>query len=51
MIVERRTRGAIKSCETSPLASWVELRLLCLTDTSSSCHKRSWQHSPTSATA
>jgi hypothetical protein len=28
-IIVRRTRGAIKSCETSPLASWVELRLLC----------------------
>jgi hypothetical protein len=50
-IVGRRTRGAIKSRETSPLASWVELRLLCLTDTSSSCRERSRQHSPTSATA
>jgi hypothetical protein len=50
-IVGRRTRGAIKNRETSPLASWVELRLLCLTDTSSSCRERSRQHSPTSATA
>jgi hypothetical protein len=50
-IVGRRTRGAIKSRETSPLASWVGLRLLCLIDTSSSCRERSRQHSPTSATA
>jgi hypothetical protein len=32
-IIGRRTRGAIMSCGTSPLASWVVLRLLCLTDT------------------
>jgi hypothetical protein len=51
MIVGRRTKGAIKSHETSPLASWVELRLLCLIDTSSSCHERSRRHSPMSATA
>jgi hypothetical protein len=44
-------QGAIKSYETLPLASWVELRLLCLTDTSSSCRERSWRHSPASATA
>jgi hypothetical protein len=50
-IVGRRTRGAIKSRETSPLASWVDLRLHCLTDTSSSCRERSRRHSPTSATA
>jgi hypothetical protein len=51
MIIGRRTRGAIKSRETSPLASWVELRLLYLIVTSSSCRKRSWRRSPTSATA
>jgi hypothetical protein len=50
-IIGRRTRGAIKSRETLPLASWVELWLLCLTDTSSSCRERSRRHSPTSATA
>jgi hypothetical protein len=50
-IIERRTRGAIKSRETSPLASWVELRLLYLIVTSSSCRERSRRHSPTSATA
>jgi hypothetical protein len=50
-IVGRRTRGAIKSRETSPLASWVDLRLLCLTDTSSSYRERSRGHSRTSATA
>jgi hypothetical protein len=50
-IVRRRTRGAIKSHDTLPLASWVELRLLYLIVTSSSCRERSWRHSPTSATA
>jgi hypothetical protein len=50
-IVRRSTRGAIKSRETSPLASWVDLRLLYLIVTSSSCRERSRWHSPTSATA
>jgi hypothetical protein len=50
-IVGRRTRGAIKSRETLPLAFWVELRLLCLTDTSSSCRERLRWHCPTLATA
>jgi hypothetical protein len=36
-IIERRTRGAIKSHETLSLASWEELWLLCQIDTSSSC--------------
>jgi hypothetical protein len=45
-IVGRRTKGAIKSREISPLASWEELRLLCLIDTSSSCRERSRRHSP-----
>jgi hypothetical protein len=48
-IVGRRTRGAIKSHETSSLASWVELRLLCQIGTSSSCREKSRRHSPTSA--
>jgi hypothetical protein len=47
----RRTRGAIKSHETSSLASWVELRLLCQIGTSNSCRERSRRHSPTSAIA
>jgi hypothetical protein len=51
MITGRRTRGAIKCRETSLLASWVELRLLYLIVTSSSCRERSRRHSPTSATA
>jgi hypothetical protein len=51
MIIVKRTRGAIKSREASPLASWVELKLLYLIITSSSCRERSWWHSPTSATA
>jgi hypothetical protein len=34
-----------------PLASWVELKLLYLIVTSSSCRERSRRHSPTSATA
>jgi hypothetical protein len=50
-IVRRRTKGDIKSRETSPLASWVELRLLCLINISSSCRERSRQRSPTSVTA
>jgi hypothetical protein len=33
------------------LASWVELRLLYLIVTSSSCRGRSWWHSPALATA
>jgi hypothetical protein len=44
-------QGAIKSREASPLASWVELKLLYLIVTSSSCRKRSRWHSPTPATA
>jgi hypothetical protein len=44
-------QGAIKSCEASPLASWVEIKLLYLTVTSSSYHERSRRHNPTSATA
>jgi hypothetical protein len=44
-------QGAIKSRETSPLVSCVELRLLYLTDTSSSCRERSRRRSPTSSTA
>jgi hypothetical protein len=47
-ITEKRTRGAIKSREASPLASWVEPKLLCLIVTSSSCRGRSRRHSPTS---
>jgi hypothetical protein len=50
-IVGRRTRGAIKSRETSPLAFWVELRLLCQIDTSSSCREKSQRRSPASAIA
>jgi hypothetical protein len=44
-------QGAIKSREASPLASWVELKLLYLIVTSSSCRERSRRHSPTPATA
>jgi hypothetical protein len=51
MIIVKRTRGAIKSREDSPLASWVELKLLYLIVTSSSYRERSRWHSPTSATA
>jgi hypothetical protein len=51
MIIEKRTRGAIKSREASPLVSWVELKLLCLIVTSSSCRERSRRHSPIPATA
>jgi hypothetical protein len=47
MIIGKRTRGAIKSHEALPLASWVEPRLLCLTATSSSYRERSWRRSPT----
>jgi hypothetical protein len=43
-------QGAIKSCEASPPASWVEPKLLCLIVTSSSCHKRSRRRSPASTT-
>jgi hypothetical protein len=50
-IVKRRTTRAIKSRETSLLASWVELRLLCQIDTSSSCHEKSRRRSPASAIA
>jgi hypothetical protein len=41
-------RGAIKSREASPLASWEEPKLPCLIATSSSCHGRSWRHNPMS---
>jgi hypothetical protein len=34
-----------------PLASWVELRLLCQIDTSSSCREKSRRRSPMSAIA
>jgi hypothetical protein len=51
MIIGKRTRGAIKSREALPLASWVGLKLLCLIATSSSCRERSRRHSPTPATA
>jgi hypothetical protein len=51
MIIVKRTRGAIKSREASLLASWVELKLLYLIVTSSSCRERSRRHNPTSATA
>jgi hypothetical protein len=51
MIIGRRTRGAIKSRETSLLASWVELRLLCQIDTSSSYREKLRWRSPTSAIA
>jgi hypothetical protein len=43
-------QGAIKSREASPLASWVELKLLYLIGTSSSCRERSRWRSPTPAT-
>jgi hypothetical protein len=51
MIIEKITRGAIKSRKVLPLASWVEPKLLCLIATSSSCHERSRRRSPTSETA
>jgi hypothetical protein len=51
MIIMKRNRGAIKSREASPLASWVELKLLYLIITSSSYRERSWRHSPTPGTA
>jgi hypothetical protein len=41
-------QGAIKSRKASPLASWEDPKLLCLIATSSSCHRRLRQHSPTS---
>jgi hypothetical protein len=41
MIIVKRTRGAVKSREASPLASWVELKLLYLIVTSSSYRERS----------
>jgi hypothetical protein len=46
VITGKRTRGAIKSREALPLASWVEPRLLCLTATSNSRRERSRQRSP-----
>jgi hypothetical protein len=46
MIIEKRTRGAIKSREALPLASWKEPKLLCLIVTSSSCRERSRRCSP-----
>jgi hypothetical protein len=48
MIIGKRTRGAIKSHEASPLASWVEPKLLCLIITSSSYRGRSRQHNQAS---
>jgi hypothetical protein len=51
MIIEKRTRGAIKSREALPPASWVEPKLLCLTVTSSSYRERSRPRSPVSTTA
>jgi hypothetical protein len=48
---QEEDQGAIKSRGTSPLASWVELRLLCQIDTSSSCREKSRRRSPTSAIA
>jgi hypothetical protein len=51
MIIGKRTRGAIKSREASPLASWVEPKLLCLIATSSSCRERSQRRSPAPTTA
>jgi hypothetical protein len=41
-------QGAIKSRESSSLASWVEPKLLCLIVTSSRCHRRLRRHNPTS---
>jgi hypothetical protein len=49
-IVGRRTRGAIKSRETLPLASWVELRLLCQINTLSSYREKSRRCNLASAT-
>jgi hypothetical protein len=51
MIVAKKTREDIKSREASPLASWVELKLLYIIVTSSSCREKLRQHSPTSTTA
>jgi hypothetical protein len=51
MIIVMRTRGAIKNREASLLASLVELKLLYLIVTSSSCHERSRWHNLTLATA
>jgi hypothetical protein len=51
MIIVKRTRGAIKSREASPPASWVEPKLLCLIVTSSSCREKSRWHSPAPETA
>jgi hypothetical protein len=51
MIIGKRTRRAIKSREASRLASWVDLKLLCLIITSSSCREISRWHSPAPATA
>jgi hypothetical protein len=47
-ITEKRTKGAIKSREASPLASWEEPKLLFLIVTTSSYRGRSRRHSPTS---
>jgi hypothetical protein len=44
-IIGKRTKWAIKSREASPLASWVEPKLLYLIITSSSYRERSRQHS------
>jgi hypothetical protein len=51
MIIGKRTRGTIKSREALPLASWVELKLLCLIVTSSRCRERSRWLSPVPGTA
>jgi hypothetical protein len=51
MIIGKRTRGAIKSREASPPASWVEPKVLCLIVTSSSCRERSQRRIPASTTA
>jgi hypothetical protein len=42
MIIEKRTRGAIRSLKASPPTSWVEPKLLCLIVTSSSYREKSW---------
>jgi hypothetical protein len=43
-ITKKKTRGATKSHEALPPASWEELRLSYQIATSSSCRGRSWQH-------
>jgi hypothetical protein len=51
MIIGKRTRGAIKSREASPLASWLEPKLLCQIVTSNSYRERSRWRSPAPTTA